>query len=351
MKVSNKDLFKAVSKLTSLADDKSSMKILSCLKFESNGSTLEVTTTDLTTTMTAKIECEGQFIACLPAKPLLKILSAKKKSDMVEFYEDGDKVLIMIDKVTFRLMPHDYNNWPWMRNQEWDNVHSVSSSEFLTALRHTLPAISNDYTRPHINSLLLSSEGKMVSTDGHRLHSAKFDWPGRDVIIRQVAVGLMKKAFDTSETIEIYMDDHRVGMRVVCGMWTIETRLIQDQFPPYDQVIPKDFDFEVELNTRILIESINVLLSSKDVGARITVNGVVSLQTNTLGVGEIETIVDPLKSTHEGDDSVYGLNLSYLKDAVNPKVETTKMKFQGPLDPIVIENDNGEQSVVMPKGI
>ena len=161
----------------------------------------------------------------------------------------------------------------------------------------------------------------------------------------------MKKAFDTTDTMEIDLENQGLGMKVVCGMWTIETKLIDGIFPPYDQVIPKNFDFEVELNTGTLLESINVLMSDRNVGTIITVNGVFSLQTDNPAVGMIETIIDPENNTHEGEDFRLGLRLLYLKEAINPKTETTKMRFQSPLDPMLIENDNGEQSVVMPMRI
>lgn len=126
---------------------------------------------------------------------------------------------------------------------------AVDVETLLSAIDSTLYATSKDELRPAMMGLLLRVQEQcitLVSTDGHRLvectipHKKKQD--AQDVIVPRVAMEQLKKVLAKSNVEEVHLSldtDH-----IVFGMESKEivSKLIDDKFPTYKNVIPSEED-------------------------------------------------------------------------------------------------------------
>src|SRR5438552_15730598 len=113
----------------------------------------------------------------------------------------------------------------------------------------TIFSVSTDEARQHLSGVLFESDGstmRMVSTDGHRLSKVGRSTPGgpklsAGVLIPRKGVIELRRAIENREgpsAIGVYQGNFVLKADDV----SLSVKLIDGQFPPYDQVIPKDND-------------------------------------------------------------------------------------------------------------
>ena len=110
----------------------------------------------------------------------------------------------------------------------------------------TLFSVCNDETRFHLNGVFFESDGskvRMVSTDGHRLSKVErtiANGPklSAGVIIPKKGLLEMKKVLETGAACKLAIKTPHLFL--VQEDIALAVKLIDAQFPPYEQVIPKD---------------------------------------------------------------------------------------------------------------
>ncbi|MCC6238968.1 MAG: DNA polymerase III subunit beta [Phycisphaerales bacterium] len=194
-------------------------------------------------------------------------------------------------------------------------------------INQTLFAAAKESSRYAFNGVLVSAAGKkvtLVSTDGRRLALAKGDLVTASdkkvgsAIIPCKALQLVDKLIDNDqleEVVSIQIRENRVNFKV--GNATLTSSLIEGQFPPYEDVIPKDADKKMSANTAEFLSAIKraALLSteeSKGVRMQFSKNGLI-LTSRSPEAGEA-TINFPCK--FEGDDVEIGFNPAFLVDTL-----------------------------------
>lgn len=213
----------------------------------------------------------------------------------------------------------------------------------------TRPALTGVYFNTNDGALHLAA------TDGYRLAERKVAEKVEAEIaaivpatsLRSVA-GLLNE--DTKE-IEIVFDEAQVRFRI--GEVELTSKLIDGSFPDYRQLIPKESEVNVELERGELTRVTKLAaLFAKEVGGSIvcetkTEPGVftVAAVANELGenASEIKIAVDT--------DGKVTLNSRFLLDALNVMSdEKVKFRFSNKLDPIVIrgEKDDKYTHIIMP---
>jgi DNA polymerase III sliding clamp (beta) subunit (PCNA family) len=135
-----------------------------------------------------------------------------------------------------------------------------------------------------------------------------------------------------------------------CGNWTLTTHLKSDTFPPVDQVVPAliSMPTHIEVEPKVLSKALGrVARVSSSRMVKVTVNGVVTLSTSDIDLGDAETVVPVLSNSHSGEDLITGYNVSYLTDAIANSAKVT-LSMGRSLDPLRVDADGGRIAVVMP---
>jgi len=140
-------------------------------------------------------------------------------------------------------------------------------------------------------------------------------------------------------------------LRVRCGSWQLDTRLLDETFPPYNQVIPaKDtqqtqviFDIAT-LNTALA----QVMKLSDSGNIKVCVNGAVVLSPWGTSLGETEVEVPTIENNHSGADLELGIDGAYLADGLPRGASTVELSFNKPLDPVRLDLPGDRLAVIMP---
>lgn len=244
-------------------------------------------------------------------------------------------------------------------------------------LEYIAPAISNDQTRFHLNGVLFAPNGDLVSTDGHRLHVYNYVNDGGetpqffvsggmalnkacepirvDTILPQQHVKMLLAAIKATGGGMVYachgtQDGSRHLQFIVDGnglSFKITAKLIESNFPPYHNVIPKKHEARAIVNAAEFSEAaalVHKMLDSETRGVEFRLNGRLHLR----GGGVSESIEAPY--TGEGFEyGEIGCNGSYIVDAASKLPgENCTVEFGKALEPITITQKGGFLAVVMP---
>ncbi len=188
-------------------------------------------------------------------KPGAIALSAKKLYEIarelpqaaVELRVDPDlQVAIHCARSSFRMKGLPRDEFPALPELKGDGAISLETRLFRDMLRKTLFAVSSDQTRYALTGVLvqvLPGEVRMVATDGHRLalvHVARPSGTGggtlEALVPKKAMVEAAKITREDGGDVRIRLADNQLILEQDSS--TLVARLIDGQFPNYDQVIP-----------------------------------------------------------------------------------------------------------------
>lgn len=366
-----------------VAERKSTMPVLSNVLFTAGGAgSLRLSATDLYLGLSGAIPAEI-------SKPGSMAIPAKELVDRVKMMPDGPVQLATSDKdngqatmravgsarrYTLRGMPGgDFPPLPQPAEGAPSLAIEVDVLAELIAKTHF--SISTDETRAHLNSALFEWEGeivRMVTTDGHRLSKMEVKVAGRQASatmliplkaiheLRRLCDEVLAEARDSkSERPQLTIVQSGSSAFFQAGSMTFSVKLVDAQFPPYSQVIPKSFAKSVRAPRTSFTEALRAV----SVAANERTGGVkLSLQDGTLRISsespESGEGFDELPVDYAGAPIAIGFNAKYFLDVLGAlTTEEVTLNLSGELDPAVLRPGDGEPSerdflaVVMPMRI
>jgi len=203
----------------------------------------------------------------------------------------------------------------------------VAGGHLKQLIGQTLFAAAKESTRYAFNGVLVVAKGKkisLVSTDGRRLARANGDLvtanklpkDGVKAIIPTKALQLVDKLIDDpEEAVGFQVRENQVIFHTSSA--TLTSNLVEGQFPPYEDVIPKDTDKKMTAGTADFLSAIRraALLTteeSKGVRMNFTKKGL-KLTSRSPESGEAEV---NFACKFEGGDVEIGFNPTFLTEAL-----------------------------------
>ena len=325
---------------------KSAMPILTHILLNA-GKDCTIVATDLDRSWTANLKYKGERVnRCIPVEILwqeIKALHSDIKEVRLTFSERAVKVNGRCEIYT-------------LSAEEFPVIKEVTGTkveipDLRAGLKKVIPASSTDTdARYSLSTVLIDlPNGKLVATDGHRLHctSIKKESTKKLLIPRESAVLAAKHA--TGDAITIGKDkgisfntSTPIAGGVAVGVMT--TVLVDADYPDYDKVIPKNNTNKVVFSGSELLK---VLEGALPVGERIkmTINGKIEIHSQN---PDLAIYKWHIPCEYKGKQFEIVFNAKYLVDAI--RAFTTKEKdkvtleIDTPLSPSLI---NGS-AVVMP---
>ena len=233
-------------------------------------------------------------------------------------------------------------------------------------IERTMYAASVDETRYNLNGVYFEvqsdqSKLRMVATDGHRLAMVDRALPGSieglksGVIIPRKGLAELKRLLDEDDAAEVELAFEGNNGMARKGDVTLVMRLIEGEFPNYQQVVPSEPGIQLILDSDRLAKALRrvVLLSSersRAVKLEITEGEAVVTSSNPdLGDARDEIDID-----YAGEKVSIGFNARYVLDALaSLHTKEVRLGLQGDLSPAVLvpTNDEDALAVVMPMRI
>ena len=318
-------LDRAIRTANSVAKANTTMPVLGHIHLVSKGDTLTVQATDLNVSVTSRVKVTHTGAAIDVALP------AKEAKSMVASLADGDVTITDIERgwihvacgnAEFRLAVLAGKDFPKCHEMP-EATDEVDAGAIRSLIERTSYSVCADETRFHLNGCLFEADGAvahMTSTDGHRLSRARaslanLKTPPAGVIVSRATLAVLQHLLDGAETCRIAVV-HPI-MHVACGDTRVGAKLIEAQFPPYDQVIPKGRTDAIVVPRESLAASIRrvQLMSSETRGLKLSHDaGFLSLHSEAIERGDAS---DDVEAVVEGSPvRAVGLAPRYLAEAV-----------------------------------
>src|SRR5258707_325305 len=231
-----------------IADRKSTMPMLANVLLRTTGKNqLLVAATDLNVSLTAELKAnvshEGGIT--LGAKNLFELIANAPGEDITLKRADNHWAEIRSGKVTYRIVGMPDRDFPRVPDHREATYTTIESAVLREMIDRTLFSVCNDETRFHLNGVFFESDGskaRMVSTDGHRLSKVErtiANGPklSAGVIIPKKGLLEIKKVLEQGPACKLAIKTPHLFL--VQDDIAIAVKLIDAQFPPYEQVIPK----------------------------------------------------------------------------------------------------------------
>lgn len=348
-KIQKTEFLRGLRLAQGIADRKSTMPILANVLLRTDGKgKLIVAATDLNVSVSAelaaKVEKEGGLT--VSAKHLHDIIASLPGEDIVFKRADNHWADIRAGKVEYKLVGMPDREFPKIPDHREATFSKVDPAVLREMIDRTLISVSNDETRFHLNGVLFECDGaraRMVSTDGHRLSKAEATMQGgpvlkAGVIIPKKGITEIKRALEPAGGCELAIPNGGPYVFVKTGDIALAVKLIDSQFPPYEQVIPKTNDKVVVVDRNALTEALKraQLMSSETRGVRLGVEaGMLRISSESPELGEVK---ESIEVGYAGQAITIGFNPKYFAEVLGQMgTAEIRIELQGELDPAVIK--------------
>ena len=346
-----------------IADRKSTMPMLANVLLRTQGKNqLLVAATDLNVSLTAELKSNNASDGglTLDAKKLYELIANAPGDEVSLKKTDNHWAEIKSGKVTYRLVGMPDRDFPKVPDHREASYATVESAVLREMIERTLFSICNDETRFHLNGVFFESDGsksRMVSTDGHRLSKVERTIPNgpklsAGVIIPKKGLLEIKKVLEQGPNAKLAVKTPHVFL--VQDDIAIAVKLIDAQFPPYDQVIPREHKKIITVDRLRLIDALKraQLMSSETRGVKVaaTREGV-TITSDNPDLGEVR---EELEAEYNGEPIAIGFNPKYVVELLTQmSSDQVTVALGGELDPGLVRPLTGDDylGVVMPMRI
>jgi DNA polymerase-3 subunit beta len=364
------ELTRGLSRIQAVVDKRNSMPILANVLLEAAGEEdelgiLQLSATDL------EVGIQGSYVADV-AEPGRLTVSAKKLYEIVRELPDEKVHLeatpncyltIRCARAEFTLAGTSAGEYPTLPTFTPARTVVVQAAILSNMIERTMYAASVDETRYNLNGVFLevrADTGKirMVATDGHRL--AMVDRALGDdvaalasgVIIPRKGLAELKRLLDEEDSDEVELAFEGNSGLARKGTVTLVMRLIEGEFPSYDQVIPISVPRQITVAVENLAQALRrvaLLSSTRSHTIKFQVSeGHIDISSSNPDLGDAH---EQLDIDYVGEPAAMAFNARYLLDALAAThAKEVIFGFENELTPsrIIPTDDDDTLAVVMP---
>ena len=332
--ISKAALQDVVQIVSSAVPTKSTLPILSNILIEASneGLTLVATDLDLSIRTMGEAEVSDAGRVTVPARRLNEIVRKLPDGD-VKVSTTGSRVKLQYSTGSSTLVGMDPEDFPQLPQVDANTLVTLPVETLDLGVKATAYAVSSDETRQMLTGVLIqlkAGELRLVATDGHRL--AKVGFKGeyqaldQDLIVSPKALKEVVRLSAGQDTAKLTLDKSFAVFEA--GPSTIYTRLIEGNFPNYEQVIPRQSPKRIHLNRAEFMDALDrVSVLSDNVTRQIKValkpeRIELSVSTADIGEGQESIGVD-----YADEPLAVGYNAIYLLDALKT-IPTEKFELR-----------------------
>ncbi|HEX3358321.1 MAG TPA: DNA polymerase III subunit beta [Tepidisphaeraceae bacterium] len=322
-------LLEALTVVGNVVNPRTPKPVLQCIKLTAADDRLTLAATDLEVAIRysdAQVQIEKAGEALLPADKFRDIVR-ESMDDTLSVALANDRAVIKGHDSEFKIFTQAASEFPPVPDFEGEADFEIAGGHLKQLIGQTLFAAAKESTRYAFNGVLVVAKGKkisLVSTDGRRLaqangdlaSSGKLSKDGAKAIIPTKALQLVEKLIDDpEEAVGFQMRENQVIVHTSSA--TLTSNLVEGQFPPYEDVIPKDADKKMTASTADFLSAIKraaLLTTEESKGVRMQFGkSGLKLTSRSPEAGEAE-VNFPCK--FEGGDVEIGFNPNFLTDAL-----------------------------------
>lgn len=358
--VSSSMLQKQLANINGVIASNPVVPILENFLFQLEEGTLTASASDLNISMTTQISVESNDSASIavPAKQLMETLKMLPDQPVTfEVDEENSRVEITSYKGKYKLSCERAEDFPKLPQTDSDLSVEVSSEALSRAINMTLFAVSNDELRPAmtgIYTLLENDKATFVATDGHRLIKyERTDVSSSEttsMIVPKKALALLKTSLP-ADLVEVKMEFSDSHVFYTFENITLIARLIDENYPDYQNAIPTDNPNIVEIDRMDILNSLKRLaIYANKTTHQIKVKlGRDSLHISAEDLDFANEAHETLVCRYDGEEMEIGFNVKFLVDVLNTiSSEEVSLAFADPNKAcIVLPKEKEEEEEVL----
>ncbi len=265
--VSKGVLQKGLQKVIGVIPSKTTIPILENVLLELQENKLQITGTDLEICISTELTVNGDMDgACtVPAKSLNEILRELPEIPVEIQLEDKNKLSIRTQNGLYKLGSQPKEEFPSIVLEESEGHFNIDSVLLSRMINKTIFAVSTDELRTTLMGVyfqLMADQFRCVSTDGHRLvkiNNSQIKSPEfhNNVIVPTKALALILRnieALEECQDIEISFGENHLIFKL--DETFVYSKIIEGQYPKYENVIPVDNDKKMVVNKEELAAAV-----------------------------------------------------------------------------------------------
>jgi DNA polymerase III subunit beta len=358
-----KDIATAVGAASKVVNAHTTVPILSNVLLQADGGKIAVRATDLELTLEHAFPAqvaEGGSVT-VPAKLFASYLSNLAAGNL-ELTGTPTRASVKYERSNYDFHALPAEEYPPLPAAARGVQFAIATKRFREGIEATIFAASSEEARGAVlMGTLLEVEKNaltMVATDGYRL--AKFvttlesDGSATErFIVPSRALAEVARNLGGAEISVTALGAQSNQLQMTGGDVAITVRLVDGQYPNYQQVIPAKFDRTITVSTPLLIGSLRrAELVAGDRASMVKL----AIANQTLIVTASSDVsgnaYEELEVEQSGDDLTIAFNARYLVEILNHiKSEKTVIEFLGPLSPAAIRPleplESGQQLYVL----
>jgi DNA polymerase-3 subunit beta len=363
--VSSTELLSHLQAVSRVVSTKNTLPILDNFLFKLESNQLEITASDLESTLVTTMGIENatdEGSIAIPARLLTDTLKEFPEQPLT-FEIDLKKLSVVINSENgkFTIVGYNAGEFPQMPTIKPDKKASIELAPdlLLGGISNTLFATADDELRPVMNGIyieLSTDDLTFVASDAHKLVRYKRTdtkaGENSSFILPKKPAGLLKNVLPKEENkVAVEFDDKNAFFsmteyRLVC-------RLVEGNYPSYNSVIPVDNPNKLTIDRQEFLNSLRRVSvfsnqASNLVKLQLTGNQVtVSAQDIDFSISAYERI----KCQYEGDEMEIGFKSTFLLEILSNLVSSDiVMELSDPTRAGILlpaEQENESEDVLM----
>ena len=365
LSVMQENLARGLSVVSRAVSNRSTLPVLANVLLKTEDAGLKLTATNLEIGITyrvpGKIETDGA--TTVPAKLLTDLVNSLPTGDRVDLaLQPNDTLDLRCGRFETHIKGIDAEEFPALGAAGERPTTRIAQNVLRRALAETAFAAASDEARPILTGVLAKFEGDqltLAAADNYRIAVKTIPIldpvPETSVVIPARALNELARILsDVDDPVEVVLAGGRNQILFHLDGIDLVSRLIDGQFPNYQQIVPQSHTTRAILDREELLRAVRPAALIAHESANI-----VKLQVSAEGEpgitvsanAEVGDHVGHVEAAVEGDGTTIAFNARYLADVLtNVAADQFALELNGPLSPGVFKpiGDDHYIHVVMP---
>lgn len=256
------NLNKALQAIGRIPKKDSTLPILNNVLIEASHGNINLKATDLeigvNITVRGKVEEDG--IVTVPSSLLSEYVATLPKQN-IQIETKDESISLQCGTFSSTLLGMRHDDFPLIPKVEDGKLIKVSAVMFKSQISQVVPFTALDEMRPEIAGVYFETEGDkliLAATDGHRLAEAKISIEegslAKGIILPRQTLLELSRILENDGSVTLAVSENQVEFTYKDTH--LVSRLIDGAYPPYRELVPLDFQTEVEFVRGELISSL-----------------------------------------------------------------------------------------------
>jgi DNA polymerase-3 subunit beta len=354
----------AISRVIS---SKNTLPILDNFLFSLEDGVLEITASDLESTLITKLQLEnteGDGIIAIPARILNDILKEFPEIPLTfEINTDSLMIVIQSENGKFSIMGQNGAEFPQMPvlKEDQKQVVELEREVLLSGINKSLFATADDELRPVMNGIFMEmspDDITFVASDAHKLVRYKRTDASAEnaanFILPKKPASLLKNILPREENqVVLEFDDRNASFTLTS--YRLVCRLVEGNYPSYNSVIPTDNPYRMSIDRLAFYNTLRRVSVFSNQASNLVKLSLTGNQLN-ISAQDIDFSIsanERLSCQYEGEDMEIGFKSTFLVEILanlssnEVVLEMSDPTRAGILVPAEQENENEDTLMLL----